>query len=289
MDRVRAVADSVLYEGHLLWPYRRPPLRHRRRWTIGGVHPRAHAERTGDRWTACAEVVLEAAPDADVEITLRFLQAVRRQVMDGDTPVDGVRRGGETFTTWDEAREREVTGGRISVRRMLTGPIRIPVAVPPGAEDEEIGGGARLRRSWRRVAGWVDASAVPVGDGAVRLRIEIVNGADAAGPEDAARAGMLCAHVVASARGGAFASSADPPDRLAAAVAGCGSDGLWPVLAGRPGERGTVLAAPVTLYDWPQVAPDGPGDPRFGSEGDGLLFLGVLGLAGGERRETAAW
>jgi hydrogenase maturation protease len=289
VDHVRAVADAVLYEGHLLWPYRRPPLRNRRRWTVCGVHPRGYAERTGDRWTVRAEFVLEAAPEADVEITLRFLQAVHRQVMDGDTPVDGLRRGGETFTTWDEAREREVTGGRISVRRMLTGPVRIPVAVPPGAQDEEIGAGARLRRTWGRVAGWVDASAVPLGDGAVRLRVELVNGGNATEYEDAARSAMLCAHVVASARGGAFVSSADPPDRLAAAVAACGSDGLWPVLAGRPGEHGTVLAAPVTLYDWPQVAPDGPGELRFGSEGDGLLFLGVLGIAGGERRETAAW
>lgn len=289
MDRVRAVADAVLYEGHLLWPYRRPPSQNRRRWTIGGVHPRPYAERTGDRWTVRAEFVLDAAPEADVEITLRFLQLVHRQVMDGDTPVDGLHRGGETFTTWDEAREREITGGRITVRRMLTGPIRMPVAVPPGVEDEEIGGGARLRRSWGRVAGWVDASAVPAGDGAVRLRVDIVNGGDAAEHEDANRAGMLCAHVVASARGGVFVSSADPPDRLAGAVAACRSDGLWPVLAGRPGDHDTVLAAPVVLYDWPQVAPDGPGDLRFGSEGDGLLFLSVLGLAGSERRETAAW
>ncbi|MEV4674052.1 MULTISPECIES: hypothetical protein [Actinomadura] len=289
MDRVRAVADTVLYEGYLLWPYRRSALKNQRRWTIGGVYPRRYAERNDDHWTVRAEFVLDPGGETDVEVALRFLHEVHRQVMDGDTPVDELSRGVETYTTWQEAREREFTGGRVPLERLLGGPVRIPVEVPPGAEDEEIGGGARFTRSWGRVTGWVDVSAVPVEDGAVRVRVEVVNGGDAAEHGDAVRAGMLSAHVVARAGGGgAFASCTDPPERLAAAVAGCASEGLWPVLAGEPGGFDTVLAAPIVLYDWPQVAPESPGDLFDGTEIDRLLILSVLGLTEDERREMAA-
>ena len=45
-DPVRAIADAVLYEGYILWPYRRSALKNQKRWTFGGVHPRGHsAER----------------------------------------------------------------------------------------------------------------------------------------------------------------------------------------------------------------------------------------------------
>ena len=288
MDRVRTIADTVLYEGHLLWPYRRTALRNRRRWTIGGVYPRRYAERNQDHWTVRAEFVLETAHRTDVEVTLRFLHAVHRQVMDGDTPVDELRRGDETFTTWQEACEREIASGRIPVRRLLGGPVRIPVSVASGSKEEGLGRKARFVRSWEKVAGRVEDSAVPAGDRAVRVAVEVVNTGDAEEHEEAVRAGMLCAHVVTQTGGGAFVSSTDPPEELADAVAACGRDGLWPVLVGRPGDHDAVLAAPVVLYDWPQVAPESPGDLFDGTETDRLLILSVLSLTEAEQREMAA-
>ncbi|MGP4021943.1 hypothetical protein [Actinomadura sp. 3N407] len=287
---MRAVADVVLYEGYLLWPYRRSALKNQRRWTIGGVYPRPYAERTGDRSTVRAEFLMDTTgSDPDVEFTLRFLHAVHRQVMDGDAPVDELRVGDETFTTWQEAREREITSGRVSVARLLRTPVRVPVAVAAGAEDEAIGGTARFTRLWRRVDGTIELSAAEAGDGAVRLRAEVVNTGAAEDRDAAVHAGMLCAHVVARAGGGAaFASLTDPPERMAEAAASCVSDGLWPVLAGTPGSHDTVLAAPIVLYDWPQVAPESPGDMFDGTEIDRLLILSVLSLSDDERREMAA-
>ncbi|WP_141578345.1 hypothetical protein [Actinomadura sp. WMMA1423] len=295
MDRVRAIADTVLYEGYLLWPYRRSALKNRRRWTIGGVYPRGYAERNGDHWTVHAEFLLEAGPAAEVEVALRFLHAVHRQVMNGDTPTDEIRVGDEICTTWQEAREREITSGPIAVEHLVRAPVRVPVEAAAGTEEEPVngrapcgGGGVRFVRSWGRVDGHVEVSAVPAGDGVVRLRVEVVNTGAAEDRDGAVRAGMLCAHVVARTGGGAFVSLTDPPEHLAGAAAECGKDGLWPVLAGEPGSRGTVLAAPIVLYDWPQVAPESPGDLFDGTEIDRLLILSVLSLTEDERREMAA-
>ena len=46
-DPIRAIADAVLYEGYLLWPYRRSAQKNQRRWTFGGVYPRAYSEAEG--------------------------------------------------------------------------------------------------------------------------------------------------------------------------------------------------------------------------------------------------
>ncbi|KAB2371864.1 hypothetical protein [Actinomadura montaniterrae] len=298
MDAVRAIADTILYEGHLLWPYRASAARHGKRWTIGGVHPKEEAERSGGRWTVSAEFLLEDGPESTVEFTLRFLQTVHRQMMDGDAPVPELKVGPGTYRTRQEAREREITSGRLPVERLLRSPVRVPVAIAAGLDEKPVEGKARnpvegtvgrparIVRTWDRVTGTVVLSAERAAPGAVRLRAVLVNTGAAADRDEAARSAMLCAHLVADASGGAFVSPADPPPRLAGAAAACHSDGLWPVLAGPPGGHGTVLAAPIVLYDWPQVAPQTP-DDLFGGAGlDRLLAELAAGDPRGGGRAT---
>ena len=60
------------------------------------------------------------------------------------------------------------------------------------------------------------------------------------------------------------------------------------MLVGEPGDRSTLLAAPIVLYDYPQVAPESPGDFFDATEIDEMLVLNVLGLTDDERREVVA-
>ncbi|MFF0519732.1 hypothetical protein ACFYTC_13580 [Actinomadura nitritigenes] len=286
MDAVRAIADTVLYEGHLLWPYRASAARTGKRWTIGGVLPKDEAERSGGRWTVSAEFLLEDGPETTVEVTLRFLHAVHRQMMDGDAPVHELKAGAGTYRTRQEAREREITSGRLRLERLLRSPVRVPVAIAAGFDEKRIEGTARVFRTWDRVTGTVVLSAERAAPGAVRLRAVIVNTGTAGDRDEADRTGMLCAHLVADASGGSFVSSAAPPPRLADAAAACHSDGLWPVLAGPQGGHGTVLAAPIVLYDWPQVAPQTPADLFGGAGLDRLLAELAAGDPRGADRAT---
>jgi hypothetical protein len=75
-DPVRQIADAVLYEGYLLWPYRHTALKNQRRWTWGRVEP-------GDELRA--QVLLEGEPA--VEAVARFLQ-----IVDVDDHEEGVER-----------------------------------------------------------------------------------------------------------------------------------------------------------------------------------------------------
>src|SRR5262249_32310613 len=64
--------------------------------------------------------------------------------------------------------------------------------------------------------------------------------------------------------------------------------GVWPVLVGAEGQTDTVLSSPIILYDYPQVAPESPGDFFDGTEIDEMLTLRVLTLTDEEKRAMAA-
>jgi hypothetical protein len=57
------------------------------------------------------------------------------------------------------------------------------------------------------------------------------------------------------------------------------------VLVGSDGERDTMLATPIILYDYPKVAPESPGDLFDGTEIDEILALRILTMTEDEKRE----
>jgi hypothetical protein len=300
-DPVRAIADAVLYEGYLLWPYRRSATKNRRRWTFGGVHPRGHSERhPDDAWVMRAECLLDAGADARVEIRARFLQVVARAVCragaDGALePVDELTVAGTTYVTFDEAVEREVALGPLALDELRAGPAAVAIEIPAGREDEAVcePDGARagaIVRTWEPLAGILAARAEPASDGVARLGVRIANLTPWAGGErEAALRRTFCStHAVLRVTGGAFVSQTDPPAELRAAAEACRNHGCWPVLVGEPGERSTVLASPIILEDHPRIAPESPGDLFDGGEIDQLLVLNILSLTDAEKEEMRA-
>ncbi len=78
-DRVRAIADAVLYEGYLLYPYRATSGKNQSRWQFGVLGPRQADERgIGEDGTMSAQMLLDPGPDAALTIVVRCLQLQRR-------------------------------------------------------------------------------------------------------------------------------------------------------------------------------------------------------------------
>lgn len=261
MDEVRRLADAVLYEGYLLWPYRHSALKNQRRWTFGAVHPPAHSrEHSDDRSVVRAECLVVPAAGATVEVTVRFLHVVVRE--------DGC----------EEATEREIASGPLAVGALVAG-ARCAVNVVAGAEEG---------RRWEGLTGMVEVRAVRLPDGLLRLTVRIVNTTPmtaGGGRPQALRRSFCSAHAVLAARNARFVSLTDPPATLRDAVAACVNDGLWPVLVGAPGSDDTMLAAPIILEDHPQIAPESPGDLFDGGEVDQLLTLSILSLTDEEKAQ----
>jgi len=143
MDAVRQIADAVLYEGYVLWPYRRSALKNRQRWTFGGIYPRGHSlGRDDDPWRMRTECLLIGDEDARVDVGVRFLQVVHRQVMqasaNGFRPVDELTVAGERHLSWEEAIEREVGVEGVRVGELAKWPRRLKISVPRGEAHEDL-------------------------------------------------------------------------------------------------------------------------------------------------------
>ena len=141
-DRVRTIADAVLYEGYLLYPYRATSGKNQSRWQFGVLGPRQADERgIGEDGAMSAQVLLDPGPDAALTIVVRCLQLQRRtaerEVNGGFEAVDQLTVGAQSWLTWDEAVECELSFGPFG-EADLAAPRTLPITFA-GGRDVEIG------------------------------------------------------------------------------------------------------------------------------------------------------
>ncbi|BDG07949.1 hypothetical protein [Anaeromyxobacter paludicola] len=301
-ESLRAVADAVLLEGYVLYPYRASAPKNRYRWTFGVLAPRAWSEAGGcEAWWMEAQVLVEPGREAPaLDGRLRFLQLRRRGVeaaRDGGlAPVDRLELPGRLLVPFEEGDLREVALG---VALVPGAGLEVPFALEGDRREEALRGedgalaGRVVQERWP-VQGRVLLSCerVPAERPLLRVRIRVENLTAWEEPraprERAMRASCLSAHLLLAVEGGALVSLLDPPPWARAAAAACRSTRLWPVLAGEPGRRDLALAAPIILYDHPQVAPESGGDFFDATEIDELLALRTATLTEDEKRQVRA-
>jgi hypothetical protein len=301
VDAVKKVAEAVLYEGYILWPYRRSATKNQQRWTFGGVYPQTYSEARGedDPWIMQTQCLVSGDEESAIEVKVRFLHVVERTVgrKSGEALeyVEELRVGGERYLSWDEATEREVAVGRFKLSELLDSPRRVGIDIPGGSEEEpleeptgEVVGA--LVRSWRTLRGAVEVEVEPLRERAFRVTVRITNTTPWGGEdrESALKQTFVSTHTALDVEGGEFISLIDPPEEFREAAQGCENLKTWPVLVGEEGERNMMLSAPIILYDYPQIAPESPGDLFDGTEIDQLLIFNVLTLTDEEKEEMRA-
>jgi hypothetical protein len=301
VDAAKKIAETVLYEGYVLWPYRRSAKKNQQRWTFGGVYPRAYSEARGedDPWIMQTQCVVSGDEESTIEVRVRFLHVAERKVgrKRGEALefVDELRTGGELYLSWDEAIEREIGVGRFEISDLLESPMRVGIDIPGGSREEPLAepGGevvGAVVRGWRTLCGTVEIEAEPLREGVFRVTVEITNTTSWGGEDrdSTLRQTFVSTHTALEVEGGEFVSLMDPPEEFREAVQGCENLKTWPVLVGEEGERTMLLSSPIILYDYPQIAPESPGDLFDGGEIDQLLVLNILSLTDEEKEEMRA-
>jgi hydrogenase maturation protease len=310
---VDRIVNAVLYEGYILYPYR-PSVKNCQRWTFGGLYPRSFCEAQAgtDAWTVQTECLIEGSENAELEVKVRFLHLLARLVGQLHSPakhisevtqshyrvVEKLRIGDRLLHTWQEGIEREHVPGYMELGSLVREPrcssfafhtsrLLEPVCGPLG--DIE----AVLVREQEPVAGQVEVSAQPAAEGLFKLRVRVENLSGLEDPADCSRSGALMrtlvsTHTVLGVKGGAFVSLLEPPEERRAIADSCRNVGTWPVLVGEFGEKHTMLSAPIILYDYPQIAPESPGDLFDSTEIDELLTLRILTLTDEEKELAGA-
>ncbi len=300
MDHLEKIADAVLYEGYILWPYRRSAMKNRQRWTFGGVHPEgwSRAGHEDDASTMQTQVLIEGDDSGCVDVRVRFLHVVARRVARRTTAgleeVDELTVDGERHLSWEEATEREVVVPSLRLGS-LDSPRRIEIALPAGEEREDLteAGGRHagaIVRSWRELTGELVVEGERLGPRLWRLTARIANTTSWPGGEreDALERTFCSTHTVVQSSGAELVSLTDPSEELRAHAEACENRGTWPVLVGEEGERHTILSSPIILSDYPQIAPESPGDLFDGGEIDQMLVLNILSLTDEEKDEMRA-
>jgi hydrogenase maturation protease len=310
---VKRIADAVLYEGYILYPYR-PSVKNRQRWTFGGLYPRSYSEAQegSDGWVVQTECLVQGGEHTVLEVKVRFLHLLARLVGQLECPVnefsngaeppfrvvESLQIGGRLLHTWQEAVEREYLLGGLDLLSLAAGPRRGEFAFPARRELEPVRGplgeiAAVLVRDQKAVAGGIEVSAEPAAEGLFKVRVRVENRTplEDAGQrtrDEALLHALISTHTVLGVREGAFVSLVDPPEEWRALAASCKNCGTWPVLVGEAGEKDTLLSAPIILYDYPQIAPESPGDLFDGTEIDEILTLRILTLTDEEKQAAAA-
>ena len=305
LAHARQVANAVLYEGYLLYPYRQTAQKNRSRFQFGVLMPPAYRDVDDCEPSASqTECLLECPDDAQVEILVRFLHFQRRTVQriapdTGEASDTGALWvNGTEYTSWDEAVEREQ---RLHARvaGLLGTGTELLFRVGEGEEIEDLTGpreerAGRLVRRWEQLDAAIRVHAERVAGpyGALRLRVRVENRSQPRTPlrcrDDGLRHSLIAAHLLIAVPGGVFLSLTDPPEWAAAEAAACANIGTWPVLAGPDDCRDLLLSSPVILYDHPEVAPESAGELFDATEIDEILTLRTLALTDDERRQARA-
>jgi hypothetical protein len=139
----RKVADAVLYEGYVLYPYRRSAQKNRTRFQFGVLMPPPYRAIDDCEPSASqTECLVECRDDAGVDIGLRFLHLQHRTAQRIDpatgeaSDVDAVLVDGTEYVSFDEAVEREQhLSGRIA--DLLDADTELHFDIPASEEAEE--------------------------------------------------------------------------------------------------------------------------------------------------------
>jgi hypothetical protein len=296
-ERAVRVADAVLYEGYVLYPYRASATKNQMRWQFGVLVPRPYAEADGaEQWDQQTEVIAEFGIAAKVDVRVRFLQVQARTVeaakSGGFVPVAQLDVDGQRWASWEEAVEHVVDVTDIDLATI--GATQTPFVLPASREVEALGSAGRVVRERWAVDGVVRIviEDVPGPYPLTRLRVRVENVTEWKGlntrREEAVRRSLVGVHVLLHADDGSFLSSIDPPEFARGAAASCLNSNAFPVLIGDEGDDTTVLSSPIILYDRPEVADESPGDMCDATEIDEILALRVLTLTDDEKLDARA-
>jgi hydrogenase maturation protease len=303
MEEIKEIANTVLYEGYLLYPYRRSALKNRQRWTIGVVYPRDYSEANGkiEPWMMKTECLVSGSADTSLDIYVRFLHLILKSSeqsvtssVPSETKLDTMQSSNEwswagrlANEPWEEGMEREVSVLNLPLNSLLDHPQFREIAFSGERIIEDQSAVTNIREQ-QPLAGAVIIAAKPVATDLFKISVHIENrtaGTGTLASNAVMQHSFVSTHTILQVHHGTFISLLDPPEMLKEIAQDCNNVHTWPVLVGNEGECNTMLSSPIILYDYPQIAPESPGSLFDGTEIDEILTLRILTLTDEEKEE----
>ncbi|GCE12789.1 hypothetical protein [Tengunoibacter tsumagoiensis] len=295
MAQIKEIANAVLYEGYLLYPYRHSAIKNRQRWTFGVLYPHEYSEQNGGQepWSIQTECIFIGQPQTELLVTARFLHLLRRSVESPAHPMEPVVDHWSP-DAWEEGIEREISSDQLLLADLLDQPLIIEIAYAGNRLEEHLPGEpSAIVREHQPLTGAMSISAQHIDSELYKLTVQIENTTVVIEEQQQRRDAILLqsfvsTHALLQVQRGSFISLIDPPATLQPLVHGCNNRHTWPVLVGNEGECDALLSAPIILYDYPQIAPESAGALFDGTEIDEILTLRIMTLTDEEKQEMRA-
>jgi hypothetical protein len=305
LDHVEKIAEAVLYEGYMLYPYRPSSVKNQQRWNFGVLYPPCWCDPqvSSDRSSMQTECLLKTDAPTRLTVKVRFLHIVQRSIARLATPsttssesalepVERLELAGCVYQPWQEAVERELSYDGLDPADFCTmQPLLF--SFPAGKDfeylrDEQGKTAGAIIREWKALNGSVEIRSLNCHDEVVRVTVQVdnlteSNPSNSATREDTLLHSLVSAHTILGADNGEFLSLLEPPIGFEDSAAQCQNLGTWPVLATDTADA--VLSSPIILYDHPQIAPESAGNLFDSTEIDEILSLRILTLTEDEKRE----
>jgi hypothetical protein len=257
-EAAERVADAVLYEGYVLYPYRASAIKNKYRWQFGVIAPQSPHEDQEPSFAQTECLIERKSASPRLLIRVRFLrpQTVERDSQPSRAWLEGISHaldfGPLDLNALSEERQFSLSAAGVDARlTLVVRPIEQVVMLRARIENLE---------AWQ-----------PAFDSDRDAMLE---------------RSLVGTHLLLGLEDASFVSLVEPPDDAAAAVERCQNRHTWPVLIGDPRRCDLMLSSPIVLYDFPSVARESPGDLFDAAEIDEILSLRILTMTDEEKEEA---
>ena len=318
---VEQIADAVLYEGYILYPYRASATKNQQRWNFGALCPPTYAiaQKGTERSTMQTQCLVQVKSDTKLNVKVRFLQLSLREVCRFVPDCNSTECGhitnvnsqcfeavramdlnGKSLQMWQEAVEREIAIAELDFDSIIAEKKQVTFHFAADRSTENLVDleteqlAAMFVRSQEAIKGCVEISARYLQEdhehGQMRLSVVVHNetpldNSETATRDEALMRSTISTHTILQIKNGEFISLLDPPEKYRLAASQCVNNGTYPVLVGSDASKDCMLSSPIILYDYPQIAPQSAGDLYDGTEIDEILTLRIMTLSEDEKRE----
>src|ERR1700733_2493139 len=255
-SHIDAIAQAVLYEGYMLYPYRPSSVKNRQRFNFGVLYPQAYSEAQAgsDAWSMQTECLIHGDSLAALEVRLRFLKLVSRTVRRKVGPaqqagktadfetVSMIEADGKVIVPWQEAIECEIALPVCRLDRLSETTLEWKFPSLAKEETELLRGPdgssvGQIVRKQERIHGAIEVKAVCLAEGPFKVQVRVKNltlldGYAAADNIDnnrdaALMRSLISAHVLLGVTDGQFISLLEPPEDVRDLAASCQNVGVW--------------------------------------------------------------
>ncbi len=228
-SKIEKIANAILYEGYLLYPYRKSALKNQQRFNFGLLQPNDFFQTQ----------VLVLGKAEGFSVRVRFLQTLTRQIIDKD----GIKQARleidkQIFETWDEVVERNIETDKL---------IEFNFDCEMSEEYLSVGK-AKFVRTTEEIYGRIEIETQNSRKNLQRLTVKIYNLSKIER--------FISTHAILSVENVEFVSLLEYEKEFQGEVKALKQNGLFPVLV----EKNVMLASPIILYDFPQIAPESSGE-----------------------------